>query len=858
MGTRSTPDITAFNFGYISPRLRGRVDKGFYNQALDYLKNYIASEQGELARRGGSLFVSSTRGDKIGRLMPYLFNTEQAYILEFTDQAIRFYKDHGLITQTPQAITAVTKANPGVVTYSGADTFANGDHIIISDVVGMHQLNGREFKVANVNTGANTFELQDFNGANVNTSGYSTYTSGGTVAEIVEIASPYLEADLKNLSYVQTNDTMYITHPSYAPRTLKRGGSHTSWAISTITFIGNPFGTTKAAGQTITAITKANPAVVTYTGADNFANGDHVLISGVVGMTEVNGKVFTVANVDTGANTFQLQDYDSTDNDAYTSGGQAEEYTAFSWPSLVTLFDGRLLYAASDSFPTRIWFSKIRADEELNDFTTGDLDSDAIIYKLRADQANRIRWIVGAENYIALGTSGSEFRITGGGQNDAITPTNISVKPTSFNGVSTVRPLRLDSYILFLQRNGRTVRSFEYNALQDGYVAPDRTLLAEHMGNSKFTEFSYTTGTPNVIWGVRENGSLAGLTFNPSQEVVAWHPHDTQGLYISVATIPEATEDDELWQIVTRTVNGVTRRYVEYTPNLPAMPVLEDFFTDEANEATDLLDYLTALWNVQKTLVYADCALVYDGRDAATVNLTITGTLTAGSTVTVNASAAYFTAAMATDQRRLQSPEGGQIRIDTYTNNQQVIGTVLYDLEAAAFASGTWYYMARSIAGLWHQEGNTVQVLADGGVEGDTTVTSGVVTLTDDAGYVVVGQKFVSIGKSEDVNAPTNIGGQSAMSKPRSITKVGVRMRASLGTKFGTSLYDLETPAYRIAGEVAGRPPRLVDGVVEVQMPDGWDEEKYLYFVHDTPTPSNIQYFKPNMEVNEEAGGQGG
>jgi uncharacterized repeat protein (TIGR01451 family) len=80
---------------------------------------------------------------------------------------------------TPQAVRGITQANPAVVTYSGADNYANGDRVIISDVVGMTEVNDKEFTVANVNTGANTFQL-----SGINSSGYTAYTSGGTILKV--------------------------------------------------------------------------------------------------------------------------------------------------------------------------------------------------------------------------------------------------------------------------------------------------------------------------------------------------------------------------------------------------------------------------------------------------------------------------------------------------------------------------------------------------------------------------------------------------------------------------------------------------------------------------------------------------
>ena len=839
MGQVVAIDFTAFNYGYVSPRLRGRVDLDFYNQACDFLLNYLVTPQGEANYRTGSIFVSQTRNNNPARIIPFLYNTEQAYVIEITDDFMRFYKDHGLITEAPKAITAITKAVNAQVTITGHG-YSIGDPLFFTGISGMHQLNGQEASVVSV-VDVNNITI------NINTTGYGTYTSGGTAAEIVQIATPYQEAELFELDYTQTPDTMYIVHKNHQPRKLTRGGSHTSWSIGTFSFNGNPFGTTKAASQGITGITQANAAVITYSGADSFANGDTVALSGIVGMTQMNGKNVTVANVNVGANTFEAQGVDSTAFNAYSSAGIVEEFTAFSWPSCVTLYEGRLIYAASDAFPTRLWFSKAGA---LDDFTYGTLDTDAIQFNLRSDQANRIRWIAGAESYMAIGTSGSEFRVSGGGDNDTISPTNISIKPYYFNGVAAVRPVRLDSYIMYIQRNGRTVRSFEYNALKDGYTSPDRTLLADHIGKSKIKQMAYTAGTPNNIWCVRNDGRLIGLTFDPDQQVIAWHQHKTDGKYLSIATIPEENDDDELWQVVEREVNGVTKRFVEYTPNVPEIPVFEEFFTGTNNKDADESLYLTSLWNTQKTILHADSALIYDGRVAATVDLAISGTLTQGSTVTITASGAYFTTQMATDRRRIQSPYGGQIEITAFTSSTVVTGTVLYDIETASLPAGEWYYMAIGVGGLWHLEGKEVACLADGGVIAGLTVANGQILIDEHAGYVIVGLGYKGIGKTQSLEG----GGRNgrAQTKPRVVTKLGVRFRASIGTKFGTSLYNVESPAYRQLEEVSGRPPRLISDTVAVQIPDGWDEDKALYWLHDTPTPSNLQYIMAHMETNDD------
>ncbi len=160
--------------------------------------------------------------------------------MEFSNQKIRFYRDGGIITEAAKTITGITQANPAVVTAS-SHGFSNGDDVIISSVVGMTQVNGITFKVANKTT--NTFELQNYDGTNINSSAYTAYASGGTASRIYEIASPYVTADIPNVKFAQSADVMYLAHPTYAPRKLSRT-AHTNWTLATPSFTSNPFGST--------------------------------------------------------------------------------------------------------------------------------------------------------------------------------------------------------------------------------------------------------------------------------------------------------------------------------------------------------------------------------------------------------------------------------------------------------------------------------------------------------------------------------------------------------------------------------------------------------------------------------------
>lgn len=225
--------VPAFSSGEISPRLYGRTDIAKYQGAAEAIENFIVRPEGGLMRRHGTRFAGENFDhSKKPLLVPFVFSTIQAYMLAFEDTRIRFYKDRAPITSSTKNITGITNANPAVVT-SNAHGFSNGDRVLIVAVGGMGQVNNREHTVANVT--ANTFEL-----SGINSTGYDVYTSGGTASKIYTVTSPYLEADLPNLSWCQSADTLYLTHPSYAPRTLTRTAD-TSWTLTTTDLSKGPF-----------------------------------------------------------------------------------------------------------------------------------------------------------------------------------------------------------------------------------------------------------------------------------------------------------------------------------------------------------------------------------------------------------------------------------------------------------------------------------------------------------------------------------------------------------------------------------------------------------------------------------------
>jgi hypothetical protein len=465
--------------------MEGRITLDTYREGLADMTNLLVLPQGGVTRRPGTEFLGEIKNSALAaRLIPFQFKTTDTYILEFGDQVMRVFRNgNQVLDASDKNITAITQASPGVIT-SNSHGFSNGDEIYIAAVAGMTELNGRNYRVAGATT--NTFTLTDLFGNAIDTTGFTAYTSGGTATEIYNIATPYAIADVPNVRFVQSADTMFLVHPDYAIRKLTRTADN-NWTFSTASITGSP-----------------SPAL--NTSANNY-------------------------------------------------------------PSVVTFFEQRLVFGGTNNNPQTLWFSK---NGDYENFTTGTGDDDALVYTIASNQVNAIRYL-SATRVLTIGTTGGEYVLTAT-SDGPVTPSETVIRKYSNYGSAAVDPVQVADVTLFVQRGGRKVREFRYvgDINVSAYQAPDITILAEHITTGGITAFAYQQEPDGVVWALRADGTLLGLTYRREEEVVAWHKHVIGGAFSggqavveSIATLPSDTGEDELYMIVKRTIDGVTKRYVE-------------------------------------------------------------------------------------------------------------------------------------------------------------------------------------------------------------------------------------------------------------------------------------------------------
>jgi len=252
----------AFNAGELSGEMEGRTDLAKYTSACRKCRNFVPRVTGPARKRPGLRYVKEVKNSaNTTHLIPFEFSDEQAYVLEFGDLYFRVYKDSALVTETAKAITGLTNASPRVVTIV-AHGYANGDEVYITGT--STELDGRYFIVAN--QAANTFEL-------AGTTAGTAWAAGGTAARVYTVTTPYATADVGAIQWVQSADTLYLAHPSYAPQKVTRTG-HAAWTIATIAFDWPPFRAENTTTTTLYASAATGAGITITASAATFVAGD--------------------------------------------------------------------------------------------------------------------------------------------------------------------------------------------------------------------------------------------------------------------------------------------------------------------------------------------------------------------------------------------------------------------------------------------------------------------------------------------------------------------------------------------------------------------------------------------------------
>ena len=541
---------TNFTAGEVSPRMLGRVDIDRYANGAEVMENVQSLIHGGARRRPGLRYISAAKNaDKACRVVPFVFSTSTAYILEMGDQYTRFYKDMTRIGAPYEVATPIVEANLFKFEYvQGADTmFATLSSIAPQRI--------RRFGDASWSVDAIPFDPMPFDEIGHSFSATLTLSAAtvGSARTATASSGIFLNGDVGR-QIIYGGGVFKIT--GFTSTTQVTGDITSAFDSVNVpadlwTLDGSPQEsiTPSAKDPLETTITLTSAALNIWRSTDV---GKFVRING--GLCQITQ--FTTALV---VNAVIKQVLTATVAAPKNSWSlEASVWSAGNgYPGACTLFQQRLILAGSTALPQTVWGSSVGS---YIDYTLGSNDSDAFAYTVASDQINPIMHMASAKILFAL-TYGGEFTIKGGVEKP-ITPTNVQVERQSAYGANTVRPLVAGKDLLFVQRAGLKVRAIGYDASDEDFDAEDMTLLAEHITGDGIVDLSYNQEPDPFVYAVRADGVVASGTVARKQQVTAWTRLTTDGVFESVATIP-VDGGEETWFVVRRTINGATVRYLE-------------------------------------------------------------------------------------------------------------------------------------------------------------------------------------------------------------------------------------------------------------------------------------------------------
>ncbi len=545
---------TNFTAGELSPKASGRVDIARYQNAAERLRNVLVNIYGGAERTPGTEMIAPVANEyDRTRLVPFIYNRDISYTLEFGDAYMRVYRSRaGQIIDGGQPYEIPT---PYGIDEAWQFRFAQRDDTMFIahpdfPVYILQRLGETNWRLAPAPVAVAPFAEV---GRVMSVSGTLIDASVGAGRTLTVPSAQFIGGDVGRritsgpglaviTAFTTSAEVVVRVDSQFESVTLAAG----EWTLEDSPQVAIKPSAKGTVGQTIT-LTATSPDEAWRSddvGKYVRINRGLVLLTAVTDAQEASGTV--------------KADLDS-DVESPPSAWTLESSVwspELGYPSAVTINQQRLVVGGTKKYPNGVWGSRTGL---YYDFTQGDDDTDAFFYALDGE-SNGIQHLASIRLLLAL-TSGTEWTLAGGVEKP-LTPTNVQAKDQSVYGSSDVRPVRVGSELMFLQRSGRSVLAMSYSVESDSYKSPDLTVLSEHLTRAGVVDMAYQQKPISVIWCVISDGTIATVTIDRDEGVIAWTAQDTQGAFESVCVIP-AGDYDEVWVTVRREVQGQVRRYVE-------------------------------------------------------------------------------------------------------------------------------------------------------------------------------------------------------------------------------------------------------------------------------------------------------
>jgi uncharacterized protein YqkB len=562
---------SSFLGGEWSPYAQGRAEDKEYRSALSVCRNAYPIEDGAWMRRQGFRFCATTRYGQPAWLLPFAFNTQAPYQMEFTQKMLRLFNGPLLVSDpTPQLVASASSASPTVITTRGAHGWSGGDQVQFLFSQGRSYplaaaLMNRQFAISDITT--SSFTLYDpITGAPVDG---STITLPGSVAQVVkvtEIASPYTAAQLTSINRIQAEGVVATLAPGVAPWALTALTQPSAAAFATFSyaaavFTDGPYMDPAKSG-TLTPSAKTGSITLSGAPANTFAATDvgrfvrlySEPAAWAVGTAYSAGNpvkftdgLYYVALASTTGNQpdvsptqwglsptsaiwtwAKITAYGSGTSVTATIMGADLLYTS---PAIATWRLG--LYSATTGYPTcglyhegRLWLGGAIANRFDASATTDNpfdmtptaadgtvADSNAISYVLNAEDVNQILWMSPDNGGIVMGTAGGEWMVAASALTDPLTPTSVQAHRRSKYKCANVQPVNCGISLLFVQAKARKLMEYVADVFSGKFLGRNMNEKTKHLTTTSVAQLGYQQELAPIVWGRTGAGGLIGTTY---------------------------------------------------------------------------------------------------------------------------------------------------------------------------------------------------------------------------------------------------------------------------------------------------------------------------------------------------------
>lgn len=557
----------------MSPRLHARASLELYRSALAICENFITLPHGGIRKRGGTYFAGETKASAVERPVPFIFSEVQAYCLFFGNLYFRVYAYGGPVMNGPSIVEVVTPYT--------ADEIADLQFKQSGDVLYVTHPDHEPQKIARTsNTAWSITEavIEDgpFGLENVDKT-HTMYASAATGAITLTASDETFTPEMIG-QLVRIKVETYETWPPW-----EAGGFLTKVDVTLDViqrrYNGNVYLAVEPTATTGKIFMGGTPPThlegTEWDGKsaryEDFEDGDAAFVHDYGVKWQYLHSGFGVARITAVA--LDGLSADATVEETFPDELVGSGNASYRWsvggfggtsgfPRSVTIFDERLMFGQRFS----VYGSK---SFDFTDFRAGSADADAVSYQFAG--TSDITWLQESDGFLVIGTIGGVRTLSGGGNNENLTPTSFKNRASPTKRCSSIPPVKAGSTFIYVGFDRKSVVELNFSLERNGYQTPSLSLISEHIPKTGIVSICHQSEPDSVFWMGLENGEAAGLTYEQDQQVRGWHRHRLGGAFEEqnwgiiewAATTPGQNGGDDLWLVVKRSIDGATRRYIE-------------------------------------------------------------------------------------------------------------------------------------------------------------------------------------------------------------------------------------------------------------------------------------------------------